>query len=149
VIGVNFKFFDDSEKVAKAARYATYRAVEKAAYRIFTTSRESIKKAPIDQNAPAPKQTSGRRRKRKTIPSIPGTPPHTRSKHLPNAIVYHASRGEAVIGPRFSRVALSGEAHEFGGKFRGGNYPERSYMRNALTIEAPTFASSFAGSIGA
>jgi hypothetical protein len=158
VIGTNFKFFDDSEKVQKAARRASYELVEKSAYRIWQGSRASIEKAPvIGGNKAGIKRDakghfvkgSGKKGKKKTIPSAPGTPPHTRRKQLPNAIIYDASRGNAMIGPRFSRVGLAGEAHEFGGRYKGGDYPERSYMGLALTKEATAFGASFAGSIGA
>lgn len=157
MIGVNYKFFDDTEKVAKAARAASYRNVERSSYRIWKDSKASIVKAPAIGGGRAGIKRdsrghfikgSGKKGRKKTVPSAPGTPPHTRRKQLPNAIVYDAAKGNAVIGPRFSRVGLSGEAHEFGGSYRGDQYPERSYMGPALTRDMPAFGNSFEGSIG-
>lgn len=92
-----------------------------------------------------------------TGPSEPGQPPHThasrsarwrkrgkgRSKGmgrakpgnvLRNAILFAVDEfeGEAVIGPAASIAADSGKAHEFGGEFRGTNFPQRRFMGPAL-----------------
>ena len=55
----------------------------------------------------------------------------------------------AVIGPRASVVGDVGKGHEFGGEFRGEDYPERPFMGPALEETEDTFGNSFAGSLGA
>jgi len=83
-------------------------------------------------------------------PSDPGTPPHTRRGQIERAIVYDYDRKEmnAVVGPRFSIVGLAGAAHEFGGEFRGNEYPERAFMEPALERNIDRFAREWEGSIG-
>jgi hypothetical protein len=97
--------------------------------------------------------------------SAPGEPVHTRSrgiikrgrnagKHRPGqvqrAIVYDvdAEKQDAVIGPRYSFVGLSMNAHEFGNEFHGQSYPERPTMGPALDNTLSTFGESFANSLG-
>lgn len=82
--------------------------------------------------------------------SKPGTPPHTHKRQfLKNAITFDVSEsGEAVVGPRFSRVGESGEAHEFGGEYKGAEYPERKFMLPAMERNVARFAGEWAGSIG-
>ena len=82
--------------------------------------------------------------------SQPGSPPHTRRRQLPRSIVFSVDRRKpsAIIGPRFSFVGESGRAHEFGGRYKGQEYPERSFMYPALERTAPAFAGTFRGSIG-
>lgn len=139
MIGLLINYVDQTERVAKAARKAAYRLVDKAAFAIRTTASESVKAA--------------------DGPSAPGTPPHTHTQRitkkgkvrkgvLPKAIVYASKRGEAVIGPRKSVVGLSAAAHEFGGEFKGEQYPERPFMGPALEENLTSFGNSFAGSIG-
>lgn len=94
-------------------------------------------------------------------PSPPGEPPHTHTSGvtrkgrkrpgvLPKSITFDNDRESqtALIGPRFSVVGLAGEAHEFGGEFRGDDYPERPFMEPALMQNIDRFASDWAGSIG-
>lgn len=139
MIGAIVDYVDQTERVAKAARKATYRNVFHAAASIRKTAVESIE--PGDG------------------PSAPGTPPHThtqkvtkkgkvRKGQLPRAIVFKAEKEEAVIGPRFSVVGEAGSAHEFGGEYKGEDFPERSFMGPSLDENEERFAGSFAGSIG-
>lgn len=90
-------------------------------------------------------------------PSAPGKPPHTHgganraSKgKLPKAILYAADKraGNAVIGPARSKTGEVGQAHEFGGSYRGNQFDERPFMGPALDRQRDKFAASFAGSIG-
>lgn len=138
------KYIDQTERVAKAARRATYRAVEKTAFVIRKQAVDSIQRG-----SPAP--TNGKKRSRKVaklVPSSPGSPPNTRFGQIKRSIVYFAAKGEAVIGPRFSIVGESATAHEFGGNFKGEDYPARPFMGPALDSNLTKFGSSFAGSIG-
>jgi phage gpG-like protein len=139
------KYIDKTERVAKAARRAVYRAVEKTAFAIRTTAVGSIVRGAV-----APQEGKKKSRKRaRIVPSAPGSPPHTRFGQLKRSIVYAAAKGEAVIGPRASIVGESATAHEFGGNYKGEDYPGRPFMGPALGSNLTKFGSSFAGSIGA
>ena len=111
-------------------------AADKAAFKHFGHAAARIRK-----DAVASIQTSPN-------PSPPGSPPHTRRQQLPRAIAFDATKTGAVIGPRFSVVGDAGHAHEFGGMFRGENYPERPYMAPALEQNLERFAGEWQGSIG-
>jgi phage gpG-like protein len=82
-------------------------------------------------------------------PSAPGSPPHTHKRvFLRRAIAYRYDKEGAVIGPRASIVGQAGAAHEFGGNYKGTNYPERPFMQPALDRATPRFAGNWAGSVG-
>ena len=75
----------------------------------------------------------------------PGSPPHTRHGQLRRAIVYAREGSDRVlIGPGFAHVGPSAMAHEFGGRFRGGNYRKRPFMGRAMrkTLIAPLWRDS-------
>ncbi len=83
-------------------------------------------------------------------PSAPGTPPHThKGTLLRRAIRYAATKDNVVIGPMASIVGQAGAAHEFGGEYKGEEYPARPFARPALERGAPRFAGDWRGSIGA
>lgn len=114
-----------------------FEEAEKAAFRNFQHAAASISK-----DAKASIKTSA-------DPSDPGEPPHTRRRvFLRRAIRYAANKDGAIIGPLASVVGLSAEAHEFGGRYKGNEYPERPFMGPALERAIPRFAGSWQGSIG-
>lgn len=134
------KYVDQTERVAKAARRATYRLVDKAAFKVRETAVGSIQ--PGEGPSPA------------------GSPPHThtqkitkkgkvRKGRLPKAIVYKSERGNAVIGPAFSLIGDVGGTHEHGTDRFGDEYPARPFMVPARDENLNEFGSSFAGQIGA
>jgi hypothetical protein len=100
--------------VEKSAYNANFRNLGQAAATIRKTARASIKK-------------------RKKA-SAPGTPPNTRKKALPNAILYAVNRQKqsAVIGVSAELLSTAGSPHERGGEFRDAKYPQRSFMVPAL-----------------
>lgn len=139
MIDAVLRFIDKTNRVAKAARQATYRAVDKAAFAIRKTAVASIQ------------STSG--------PSRPGTPPHTHTQRktkkgkvipgrLPKAIQYSSRRGVAVIGPSYRVIGESMQPHEFGGEYKGTDFPERPFMGPALEDNEGAFGASFEGTIG-
>lgn len=82
-------------------------------------------------------------------PSAPGTPPHThRGAFLRRAVRFAADKEGAVIGPMASVVGEAGAAHEFGGDYKGTDFPERPFMEPALDRAVPRFAGEWRGSIG-
>lgn len=119
----------DGRKVQKAAKAGNIQSLGHAAAAVRLTARRSIKK--------------GKRS------SAPGTPPHTQTKRLPAAIKYAVDnrRGSALIGPDAAVVGDSGKAHEFGGLFRGEQYPRRPFMGPALEKIRPRLSDFWAGSV--
>ena len=107
-----------------------------------------------------------------TGPSVPGLPPHThvsrtarwrkrgkgRSKGrgkakpgrvLPRAILFAVDEfeGEAVVGPAASIAGTVGKAHEFGGEYKGHQFPQRRFMGPALERIEPIMSDIWAQSI--
>jgi hypothetical protein len=130
VIGVKVTTETKPQAVTKAVEKAAFRNFGHAAARIRKDAMESIEKA--------------------EGPSPPGTPPHTRKRQLPRAIVFHNDKKqqEAIIGPRYSVVGTAGQAHEFGGAYKGEQFEERAFMFPALEKNIDRFASDWAGSVG-
>ena len=82
-------------------------------------------------------------------PSPAGEPPHTRERfQIQRAILYSADKEGAVIGPVASLFGTAGSAHEFGGPYKRGTFPERPFMEPALENNFDIFANSWSGSIG-
>lgn len=139
MIGLSVKYVDHTERVAKAARQATYRLVDKAAFKIRETAIGSIQpgEGPSPVGKPPHTHTQKRTKKGKV-----------RKGRLPKAIVYQSSRGEAVIGPAFSLIGDVGGTHEHGSVRFGVDYPARSFMGPALDKNLNDLGSSFQGAIG-
>jgi len=87
-------------------------------------------------------------RRRKTA-APPGQPPHTRRGQLRRAILYHVDRArtQALIGPSAEFIGRSAAAHEFGGKYRGAEYPARPFMGPALEKLRPRLPRFWAASV--
>ena len=128
MIDATTQLIDESQNVAKAVDRAAFENFSHAAARIRKDEQQSIERSPVA--------------------SPPGTPPHTRRRQLPNAIVYDATKEDAVIGPRYSVAGTSGQAHEFGGEYKGQLYPERSFALPALEQNTDRFAEEWRGSVG-
>lgn len=111
-------------------------ATEKAAFRNFGHAAASIRK------------TASRSIRRGKNASRPGQPPRTRDGQLRRSLRFSVSEEDAIIGPRYSFVGEAGAAHEFGGSFRGQQYPARPFMLPALQENLGRFASEWRGSIG-
>ncbi len=130
MFGLTFHVEEHTKRVQNAADQATFRNLGHAA--------ASIRKTAIEEIIVA------------EGPSDPGTPPHTRRRQLKRAIKFDHDKASqtAVIGPEASVVGEAGAAHEFGGEFRGAEYPERPFMEPALEANVDRFASEWTGSIG-
>lgn len=118
------------ERIQKAVQRAKAGSITAAAYVVATIAKGKIK-------------TSQEK-------SQPGDPPATRRGLLRRAIRYAATQDKdlAVIGPAFPVVGTAGRAHEFGGRYKGSQYPERPFMRPALEESLDQFAGAFRGSFG-
>lgn len=83
-------------------------------------------------------------------PSRPGRPPHTRRRLLNRAIRFQTApdKKSIVIGPRASVVGGVAAAHEFGGSYKGDQFPARPFMRPALERNLHRLGGTFTGSIG-
>lgn len=129
MIDVRVKVIDETKRVETAAEKAAFRNFNHAAASLSKDAKASIESSPE--------------------PSAPGQPPHTRRGNpLRRAVRYAADKEGAVIGPLASMVGDAGEAHEFGGSFRGQTFPARPFMGPALDRAIPRFAGDWAGSIG-
>ena len=71
--------------------------------------------------------------------SAAGTPPNTRRGLLKRAVLFgvEPDAGRVVVGPARSLIGISMTAHEFGGRYRGREYPRRPLMWPALEHAAP------------
>lgn len=128
MFGMTVRITNEVEAVRKAGREAARQSFSRTAFLIRQSAVQSVEKA--------------------EGPSSPGSPPHThRRMFLRRAIRYQADKEGAVIGPQFSMFGIAAQAHEFGGEFRGGQYPKRPFMGPALDKNLANFAGSFAGSI--
>lgn len=137
---------DNTRRVEQAAEQAAFKNFGHAAAKIRKEAMASIKNAPSKRRA---KRRKGKVVRRATHePSPPGSPPYTQRGQARRAITYHADKTGAVIGPRKSVVGTSMMAHEFGGKYKGGRFPQRPTMGPTLRKHASAFARQWAGSIG-
>lgn len=129
MFGVAVKVEDNTKAVQVAAEKANFENFRHAAASISKDIKSTLEKA--------------------DGPSQPGTPPHThRGAFLRRAVRYAANKDGAVIGPMFSIVGGVGAAHEFGGTYRGEEYPARPFAGPALERAAPRLASNWRGTIG-
>jgi hypothetical protein len=128
MFGIKFRTVDRTKRVKDAA--------DKAAFRNFGHAAASIRKDAVASIEVSPD------------PSPPGSPPHTRRRLLPRALRFDVDNKGAVIGPRASVAGQVGHTHEFGGSYKGEDYPERPYMLPALERALPRFAGQWQGSIG-
>lgn len=129
--GATFRWEFHGRKIQQAVDRGTYRSMSHAAASLAKAEKLSIEKS--------------------TEASEPGSPPHTRGRgghNIKGAIRYAADKESAVIGPVASVIGTAGEAHEFGGEYRGQIYPKREFARPALEKNIDRFAGEFRGSIG-
>lgn len=131
-------------------------AVDKAAFKNLGHAGASIRKDIQASFPPSARKIFRRVRSKKTgkrskkafyRPSSPGSAPGLASGRLRRAIAYKADKRSVVVGPGFRRAGKVGMAHEFGGEYKGGTYPVRSFMAPAFKRALPRFAGSWKGSI--
>jgi hypothetical protein len=121
---------EDRTKAVKAAS-------DKAAFRNFGHAAASIRKDVAASIEVSPD------------PAPPGQPPHTRPQRgLPRSLRFDVDKEGAVIGPTLSRAGKAAAVQEFGGRYKGQEFPERPYMLPGLERNIPRFAGSWEGSIG-
>lgn len=131
MIGVTVKTEPKFDRVQEAVDEATFTNLRRAGFAISNDAKDSILTSPEA--------------------SDPGSPPTTRGKgrnNLRSAIFVDATAEEIIIGPRFSYVGDSAEAHEFGKSRKGDDFDERSFMGPALAANIPRFADDWQGSVG-
>lgn len=113
---------DRIAKTIEKARAGNLRAV---GYLISSIAKEKIRKA--------------------SRKSPPGDPPTTRRGLLKRSIRYElaADKMSVVVGPVASMVGTAGQAHEFGGRYRGADFPERPFMGPALEEALPSIGPGY------
>lgn len=142
----------------RIVRNAKFRNFGHAAAKIRKTAQQSVRPAPKGERASARskmgrdakgKYTSGIRVRRAThASSPPGQPVRTQRGQVRRAIVFDADASGAIIGPRASVVGQVMKAHEFGGLYKGAEYPARPVMGPALDENLAAFADEWRHSIG-
>ena len=107
------------ERIAKAAARARAGNLRSVGYLVGNVAKRLIQKS--------------------SSKSQPGQPPTTRKGLLRRAIRYElaSDKMSVVIGPTYSLVGTAGEAHEFGRRYKGADYPERPFMGPALQEVLP------------
>lgn len=130
MLGIKVKTEDQMNRLKKSADKAAAGNIYSAASLVRKSAMDSI-----ERSADA---------------SAPGQPPNTRRRQLPRSILFAVGddKKSAIIGPRASFVGQSAQAHEFGGDYKGQEFPERPFMFPALDRTSVAFGGSFAGSIG-
>lgn len=152
-MGLVIKTNDDFVGLKRLSRKQTKQALYKSAGYVRTTAKNSIKKPGKRAIKKEVARLKGIRASQDEIlnayfpPSKPGMPPNTHTKQLPKSIAFAASdrAGTFVVGPKRSDIAEIGHVHEFGGKFRGRNYPARPFMRPALVKSETVIRENFRG----
>lgn len=146
-----FTFEDNSNQVIIDTKVRASQALFRMAAYVRKAARNSIKtknlrktrkkrKNPRQYQSEEARQNAIRHmRMKKRIGKNPtasekGTAPHTRKGRIRRAILFEVERDNlrAYVGTAFSRFATVGKAHEYGGKFRGNEYPARPFMRPAI-----------------
>jgi hypothetical protein len=119
----------DTGKVVKAARAGSITSLGHAGAALRLQARHSIKKAKKASQA--------------------GSPPNTRKGRLRNAIMFAVSKSPpwGVIGPDVDVAGTSGQAHEFGGRYKKEHYDKRAFMGPALEKVRPRLPAFWAGSV--
>lgn len=119
----------DAKRVVKAAQTGSIKSLGHAGGAIRMTAKRSIRRSKSE--------------------SQEGTPPHTRKGQLRRAILYAVEKDKqsVVVGPDVSIVSTAGTAHEFGGRFRGEQYPRRPFMGPALEKTKERLPKMWAGSV--
>lgn len=105
----------------------------------------------IGHTAAAIRSTAMRLIVRSREPAPPGEPVHTRGlAKRRDAILFDIdkARDDAVIGFTYAVLGESMSAHEHGGSYMGGDFPQRPTMGPALEANLVRFADEFYGSIG-
>jgi len=127
---------------------AKFRSFQHGAASTRKAARASIKTAPKGQKTGG-RRKGGKKVRRAVHQAAPaGSPVRTQRGAYRKAIVYDANEDGAIIGPRASVIGTSGQAHEHGGSYRGGKYPQRPVMGPALELGAERFAANWEGAIG-
>lgn len=144
------KFVPLLSQLEKAEKKGVFRSLDHAAASLRKDVVSTIQKAPKEGRVRAKKVKGKVVRHARHAASPPGTPPFTGRGQLKRAILFNVSKDKksAVIGPSHDIMGKAGAAHEFGGAYKGADYPERSYMGPGLKRIVPRFAGEFAGSIG-
>lgn len=119
----------DGNKVRKVARAGSITSLGHAGAALRLQARHSIKKS--------------------KKPSQAGTPPNTRKGRLRNAIKYAVTKSppSVLIGPDVEVAGTSGQAHEFGGRYKKEHYDRRPFMGPALNKVKPRLPAFWAASV--
>ena len=132
MIAAKAKIKFNTKKIANAAKRGNITSVDHAAAAIRLRAWYSIRKSAKKSRV--------------------GTPPNSRKGRLRKALKYAVSKSpsdgvSAVIGPDVARVGTSGQAHEFGGRYKKQHYQKRAFMGPALENVKPRLPAFWKNSI--
>jgi phage gpG-like protein len=127
MIGMALKIIDETEQVKQAVDKSTYKNLGHAAASIRKDANATIERSPE--------------------PSRPGRPPHTRRGQAKRALRYAVENDMAVIGFSASVVGEAMAAHEFGGQYKGEDFPERPTMGPTLEKDADKLPGFWSGEV--
>lgn len=132
----------------RIVRNTKFRSFSHAAAKIRKTAQQSVRPAPKGERAGTRRRGGARVRRATHASSPPGQPVRTQRGQVRRAIVFDADASGAIIGPRASVVGQVMKAHEFGGLYKGAEYPARPVMGPALDENLAAFADEWRHSIG-
>lgn len=100
----------DERRILMAARMGSLQALRRAGAYVRGAAKRAVAISPV--------------------PAAPGKPPHSRAGLLKRGLLFgvEKSRMAVLVGPAYSFIGLSMTAHEYGGRFRGRQYPARPLM---------------------
>jgi phage gpG-like protein len=121
IVETKVEYWYDSDRVLEIAARANYRGFVQAAEELQKAARARLIRS----------------RKR----SAPDQPPRSLTGRLKRSIGYHiapqigrpySELDPLIVGPRISYIQLIGHVHEFGGRYKGADYPRRPFMGPTL-----------------
>lgn len=131
MIGSTTKIQDTTNRVADAAKKATFRTL----FGAISTMRTDAAKSVL-------------RRKDKDKSSPAGTPLFTHVGYAKQALRWDVTNDSAIMGFTFSKFGTKGATHEYGLREEGRDYPERPTVVPALEKSIARFHQDWRSSIG-
>jgi len=135
----------NAKALRRAIQQGSFKSLSHAAAAIRLTAKRSIR-------GRSRKRADGTQARRVNYSaSPPGYPPRSPTGLLRHSLRFEVDkvRGTAVIGTDASFIDKIGQVHEFGGQFRGKNYPARPFIGPAFRLHLPQLAKFWANSLKA
>lgn len=143
--GLAFSFRGNQSALKKAVALGMFKSLTHAAAVIRLTAKRSVR----GRSRNRPDGTKARRVNYSASP--PGQPVRSPTGLLRHSLrfVVDKEAGTAVIGTDASFIDQIGNVHEFGGTFRGANYPARPFIGPAFRKHLPQLSKFWGNSVKA